>query len=60
MFLKLPSIHWKNTSEERWPEKNSGMIYQGDEDYKQFFEIAKENKFGIIFDGLAIDGNAEC
>lgn len=58
-FIKIPSIHWQVTGN-RTPEKRSGLIVDGSEDYEEFFKIAAGKNFGIIFDGLAIDKREDC
>lgn len=53
--MKIPSIHWRVPEGSREPEKRAGMIgTHGDEDYKNFFKIAEQYEFRIIFDGLGI------
>lgn len=57
MSFKIPSIHWRIPNGERDSEKRAGLIGNNEEDYKHFFEIAKNNSFRIIFDGLALKEN---
>lgn len=60
MSFKLPSIHWRIPYGDRNPEKMAGLIVTKDEDYESFFNIAKEYKFRMIFDGLAIKKKENC
>lgn len=59
LSIKLPSIHWGILGE-RNPEKRSGLIINDSNDYADFFKLAKEMKFSIIFDGLGLFENKEC
>lgn len=59
LSMKLPSIHWGILGE-RNPEKRSGLIIKDSKDYADFFKLAKEKNFSIIFDGLGLFENKEC
>lgn len=58
-YIKIPSIHWQVTGN-RTPEQKAGLIVNQTDDYSEFFKVAHQNKFGIVFDGLAIDQREDC